>query len=185
MNVYELGREPTRLTEGRDHDVDRRDFPGRIGFRWYRDVDGKALPTPLEFVTPEPVAPHTDFPFTSAGYPVMSRRMGQVLAAHAVGANLHPVRFLLPNGKPTDDDYVLFLVPPTKDLFDRDKSVWEPSTLFPDFVGYVSKTVLCWPPTLGVALGDVEMKHYVTEEVKRELEGLGARGLGFWPVETS
>jgi hypothetical protein len=185
MNVYELGRKPTRLTEGRDHDIDMRDFPGRIDFGWYMDVDGKALPTPLEFVTPEPVAPHTDFPFTSSGYPVMSRRMGQVLAAHAVGANLHPVRFVLRNGRPTNDDYVLFLVPETKDLFDRDASLWEPSTLFPDRVGYVSKLVLRWPPTLGVALGDVEVKHYVAEAVKQEIEVLGMRGVEFSPVETS
>ena len=162
-----------------------RDFPGRINFGWYRDVDGKGLPTPLEFVTPEPVAPHTDFPFTSSNYPVMSRRMGQVLAARALGANLHPVRFLLPNGKPTNDDYVLFLVPPTKDLFDLDKSVWEPSTLFPDRVGFVSKLVLRWPPTLGVALGDVKLDHYVTDGVRRELEALGVRGVGFDPVATS
>jgi hypothetical protein len=185
MNVYQILPEPTRLTEGRDHDIDMPDFPARMGFGWYKHIDGKGLPRPLEFVTPEPVAPHTDFPFTSSNYPVVSRRMGQVLAAHAVGANLHPVRLVLPNGKPTDDDYVVFLVPATKGLFDRDKSVWEPSTLFPEFVGYVSKSVLRWPPTLGVALGDVEMKHYVTEEVKRELEALGARGLGFWPVATS
>ena len=32
MNVYKIDPEPTRLTEGRDHDIDMRDLPGRINF---------------------------------------------------------------------------------------------------------------------------------------------------------
>ncbi len=185
MKVYALHRTATDLTAGRNDDVTMRSSHDRVAFRWYSNRDGSGLPMPLEFETPRPVAPHTDFPFTSSGYPVMSRRMGEVLAAHAVGAYLHAVRFVLPNGEGTDDDYVLLLMPATAGLFDREKSEWDPSTLFPDRVGFVSKLVLRWPPALGVALGDVKLDHYVTDGVRRELEALGVRGVGFDPIETS
>jgi hypothetical protein len=42
MNVYEIILEPTRLTEGRDHDVDVRDGPGPINFGGYTNRRGAA-----------------------------------------------------------------------------------------------------------------------------------------------
>jgi hypothetical protein len=201
--AYRITWEVDHFTSfGLDWDVDLElvEYPG---------YDSSQIFSPKPFRHPDPillqgyppVVRHIDYPYMRIGWPVMSRRMYEVLLQ--VGSIAHrciPIAVVdsrLPahawrdsRGKLLESvligDYVLLQLTEPQTVFDRNKSVFQPNPAFPDWLGDVDEYVFessvgSLPPFFNLA-GEFT-RFFVSREAREALREAGIAGSAYVSLE--
>ena len=137
-----------------------------------------------------------DYLYTEPDIPVMSKRMLSVLRSvtdfphQTIPVVIEDTEaakgdWLRRSGK-VSTDYVAVQLLEHLDIFDREKSIYEPNFLDPNNVGDVEKLVLK-VPELGLPpifrITDKSTRLYVSPEAKTTLEEAGITGIRFVPID--
>ena len=137
-----------------------------------------------------------DYLYTRPDLPVMSKRMLSVLRSvrdfphQTIPVVIEDTEaakgdWLRRSGK-VSTDYVAVQLLEHLDIFDREKSIYEPNFLDPNNVGDVEKLVLK-VPELGLPpifrITDKSTRLYVSPEAKTTLEEAGITGIRFVPID--
>ena len=139
-----------------------------------------------------------DYILTSPDLPIMSKRMLSVLESvkdfphQVIPVVIRDTRTILgvvdrPHGRSdrVNTDYVAVQLLEQLDIFDREKSIYEPSFINSNKVGFVDKLVLKvpeegLPPIFRIT--DNRTYLYVSPEAKTALEEAGITGIRFVPI---
>ncbi|MGB8699062.1 MAG: hypothetical protein WCD18_06575 [Thermosynechococcaceae cyanobacterium] len=184
-----------------ENDIEIREFPGWENTSKLTKTDLYELPEPIFFEGDFEVLPYTDFPTNNVYWPVMSRRMYYTLLAlgnfpHRVipiaimNTRMSPFessQSLLADGQPNPevtnfDDFVAVQLLEESDYFDFERSEYEPSPKFPQWVRSVDRYVLTeppegFPPLFRLAAYSVAL--FISADARAALREAGIRGVAY------
>jgi hypothetical protein len=132
----------------------------------------------------------TDFPYNRERWPIMSKRMLEaLLSVREFPHQVIPIVMLdafTPIEFEENHDYVAVQLLEHQDVFDWEKSIYEPHSEKPNRFksGSLEKLVLReplagLPPLFRIATTPLQTKLYVSAEGRTALEGVGIRGVTF------
>jgi hypothetical protein len=199
--AYEMFWKTEHIKSNEKFDARLVKFPGWeniVGWMLTIEYD---LPDEIAFEADFSVTRQSDYPFNNVNWPLMSRRMLNVLLS--VGDFRHraiPVRLVdetvrLPRRKDAkgqfkkevvDDRFVAVQLSSHLEAFDRERSEYEVDTLFPDEVGIIKKLVLRepgegYPPLFRLAAKPNYL--FVSAAAKQRLEMEKLHGMVFWTLD--
>jgi hypothetical protein len=200
--AYRLSWEFDHLkVSNQDNDIEIREFPGWEKTSRLRKTTPYELSDPILFEGDFEVLPYTDYPTNNVYWPVMSRKMYYTLLAlkdfpHRVipvaimNTRAFPFeshRCFLADGQPSPevtnfDGFVAMQLLEESDYFDFERSEYEPSPKFPQWVRSVDKYVLNepsrgFPPLFRLAADSVEL--FISQEARTALREAGIRGVAY------
>jgi hypothetical protein len=190
----------------KEYDAEAHQFEGWSETRGFYSTTPYELPDPVIFYTDFDLLAYTDYPCSDADWPIMSRRMYDILIGlgdfpHRVIpiAMIHrrlsnprkPPKLFLKDGKPNPeltnfDDYVAVQLLEESDFFDFEHSKYEPNLYFPKWVRSVEKYELKepvggFPPLFRLEADSVVL--FISETARLALLEAGIRGMGYYNLD--
>jgi hypothetical protein len=188
----------------REHDMEIWEFPGSDGTTRLMETTVYDLPNPVIFNADFAQLTRTDYPENDVNWPVMSRRMYYVLCS--VGDFPHraiPIAMLddlafpydrercfISHGQPNPevtnfDDFVAVQLLEHSNYFDFERSEYEPSPNFPEWVRSVDRYILNepregFPPLFRLSADAVEL--FISAEAREALREAGIRGTAYYAL---
>jgi hypothetical protein len=188
-----------------ENDIEIRVFPGWEQTNSLYELTPYKLPDPVIFEGDFKMLPCTDFPTNNVYWPVMSRKMyytllalgdfpHQVIPIAIMDDRAYPFeshRCFLPDGQPNPEvtnfnDFVAVQLLEESDYFDFERSEYEPSPKFPEWVRSVDRYVLNepregFPPLFRLSADAVEL--FISAEAREALRKAGIRGTAYYPLD--
>jgi hypothetical protein len=194
--AYKLDWDISHLGNGEiEYDAWVLNFPSHPGTSIYGTNQFDFFPNPVEFGAIGSFLTETDYPYTDVRWPIMSKRMLDVLLS--VGSFSHrtyPVLIIdyeIDLNKRTTIkgtkiyDYVLVQLTEHLDGFDFENSVYQRSTINPDIVTNIRwlslKEVKDFPPLFSVKESRLDL--LVSSKARAALEASSIQGINFLHVE--
>lgn len=199
--AYEMFWNTDHIRSNEKFDARLVKFPGWENITGLLGTRDYELPKQIFFEADFRVTRQSDYPFNNVNWPLMSRRMLEVLLS--IGDFQHraiPVRLVdetvpLPKRRSAngqfraeivDDSFVAVQLKEHLDVFDWEHSEYEPDTLFPDEVGIIKKLVLKksnkdFPPLFRLAVKSDYL--FVSAAAKQRLEQEKMHGMVFWTLD--
>jgi hypothetical protein len=135
----------------------------------------------------------TNYPHNRQGWPIMSKRMLEVLlSVQEFPHQVIPIAMLSDHADSDEKNYEFVAVQllEHQDVFDWEKSVYERDPELPNCIESLEKLVLKetnggFPPLFRIATVPLRTRLYVSLEGKAALEAAGIRGVNFVPLRGS
>lgn len=188
----------------REHDIEIWEFPGSDWTNGLYEITPYELPDPVIFNADFAQLTRTDYPENDVSWPVMSRRMYYTLLS--VGDFPHrviPIAMLddlaypyereqcftldgKPNPEVTNfDDFVAVQLLEESDYFDFERSEYEPSPKFPEWIRSATRFVLNeppegFPPLFRLSAYSVAL--FISAEAREALKEAGIRGTAYYAL---
>jgi hypothetical protein len=154
------------------------------------------LPERIEFQGIFEFIDRTDYPYNDADWPIMSKRMLEVL--HSVGNfahNAYPI--VITNAEEGEEreydseryDYVAIQLLEALDIFDWENSIYQRDPESPNFLSDddIEKIILKKPesgfPPLFTVVGPFMRVLYLSAEARQALDAAGIKGINYRPSE--
>jgi hypothetical protein len=207
MSTNVIAKQAYKLTNDVDHLIDtsrERDaylveFPNHLDYTTkFMDPDDFEYPTHrIEFQGYESILKDTDYPFCDVRWPIMSKRMLNILlSAREFPHRIWDVPFVgfpdntsdellekgLSGGVRHDNEFVVVQLLEQLDIFDRENSVYRESDILPGAVNSIRKLALNVPdeglPSIfRLKVSPVQL--YVSPEGRAALEAASIKGIRF------
>jgi hypothetical protein len=187
-----------------EYEIELLEYPGWEKTSSLMKTSPYELPEPVIFYADFDQLTRTDYPYNNVLWPIMSRRMYEVLCS--VGEFSHQLipiamlddssftfdlerRFLsngLPNPEVTNfDDFVAVQLLEKKNYFDFNHSEYSQDELFPEILD-IDKYVLTspqrgFPPLFKLSVSSVEL--FISSEAREALREAGIRGTAYYSLD--